>query len=245
MKSFLGVSAGSLGCRLLAAATVVAVLAASIAFGGCVATEEVEETDVAPTLLAQASPTAQPTPTLPAPLAELERLRQEEAAKPKFEGVVNGIRLYPRGAKAVPTPQWACTDAKPEEVQHPDMSAVAGTPMEIIPTYLPAGAEETPPTFGPVLCKGILAHVQREWVIRGKGDFYVIRYQGEHAFETDAPAERISAATVGGKPAVLMEPLVEGYDYSTVIISEEFGFTVVAAFGLSLDETVKIAEGLK
>jgi hypothetical protein len=125
------------------------------------------------------------------------------------------------------------------------MSAVTGTPLEIDPTYLPAGSEEIPATFGPTICKGIVAHVQREWVIRGKGDFYIIRYQGQHAFEVDAPPERISAATVDGKPAVLVEPLVEGYDYSTVILSEDFGFTVVAVFGLSLQETVRIAEGLR
>ena len=185
----------------------------------------------------------EPTPT-PNPVLELERLRQEEAAKPKFDGVLNGIRLYPSDAKDIPAPEWACTGAKPEEVEHPDMSAIAGTPLEIAPTYLPAGAEEIPPSFGPTICKGIAAFVQRDWVIRGKGDFYIIRYQGEHAVEVDAAADRLSAATVAGKPAVLVKPLLEGYDYSTVILAEDFGHTTVAGF-LPLDEIVKIAEGLK
>jgi hypothetical protein len=183
------------------------------------------------------------TPT-PVSAAELDRLRQEEAAKPKFEGTINGIRLYPSDAKDIPAPEWACTDAKPEEVVHPDMSAVAGSPLEIVPTYLPAGAEEIPPSFGPTICRGIVAHVHRDWVIRGIGDFYIIRYQGQHAFDVDAAPDRVLAATVAGKPAVLVKPLLEGYDYSTVIMAEDFGYTVVAGF-LPLDEIVKIAEGLK
>jgi len=185
-------------------------------------------------------------PPTPNPLLELERLRQEEAPKPKFEGVLNGIRLYPTDAEAAAQRKWACTGAGGQGVEHPPMSAVVGTPMEIVPTYLPPGAEETiPPAFPPVVCKGTVAYVERDWGIRGKGDFYIIRYQGERAIDVDAPAERLSAATVGGKPAVLVKPLVEGYDYSTVILAEDFGITVVAAFGLPLEETIKIAEGLK
>lgn len=90
------------------------------------------------------SPTpAQPEPTLD-PLRELERLRLEEAAKPRFEGVVNGIRLYPTDAEPAVQRKWACTGAKGEGVEEVPMSAIAGTPMEIVPTYLPAGAEEIP-----------------------------------------------------------------------------------------------------
>jgi hypothetical protein len=78
-------------------------------------------------------------------ILERERARQEEEAKPRFEGVVNGIRLYPTGAGPAVQRKSACSDAKPEGVEHVTMSAVAGTPMEIIPTYLPPGAEEVDP----------------------------------------------------------------------------------------------------
>jgi hypothetical protein len=208
----------------------------------CDVGQEVKEPE--PTSTLQATPTA--TPTVPAPLAELERLRQEEATKPKFEGVLNGIRIYSPDAPAEEQPKTACTGAKPEEVEHPDMSAVAGTPMEIVPTYLPAGAEEVPPTFGPVVCKGIVAWVERSWWLPGKGDFNIRRSRGEHAAPISVPAERLSAATIGGKPAVLKKPLVEGYDSAAVYLAEDFGMTVVsgAALGLSMDEMMKIAEGL-
>jgi hypothetical protein len=206
----------------------------------CDVGQEVKEPE--PTSTLQATPTA--TPTVPAPLAELERLRQEEATKPKFEGVLNGIRFYARDAPAEEQRKSPCTDAKPEEVQHPDMSAAVGTPMEIVPAYLPAGAEENPPTFGPVVvCKGIVAWVERRWGVPG-GDFNIIRRQGERATPIDVPAERLSSATIGGKPAVLVKPLVEGYDFATVYLAEDFGITVVSAFGLSMEETIKIAEGL-
>jgi len=180
-------------------------------------------------------------------ILEREQARQEEEAKPRFEGVVNGIRLYPTGAGPAVERQSICTDAAPEEVEHVTMSDVAGTPMEIIPTYLPAGAEETSPMWPPAKCKGILVYVQRDWVMRDEGaDFFIIRYQGEQAIDISASADRISAGTIGGKPAVLVEPITpDGYGYSMVIVAEDFGITVIAADGLPLEETVKIAEGLK
>jgi hypothetical protein len=178
---------------------------------------------------------------------ERERLRLEEAAKPKFEGVVNGIRLYSLDAPAAVQRKDACTGAAGQGVEYPPMSAVAGTPMDIVPTYLPAGAEEIAPMWPPVACKGIVVSVERRWAMRDRGgDFFITREQGEHAAQVDASADRVSAATVGGKPAVLVKPLTpEGYGYSVVIVAEEFGLTSVVAFGLPIEETVKIAEGLK
>lgn len=178
---------------------------------------------------------------------EWERIRLEEAAKPTFEGVVNGIRLYGPDAERAVQRKDACSDARPDEIEHVTMSAVVGTPMEIEPTYLPAGAEQVDPMWPPVVCKGTLAYVQRQWIVRGKDvDIRISRRQGEHAIPTDASAERVSAGTVAGKPAVLIEPLTpEGYGYSSVIVAEDFGLTIVSAFGLPLEETVKIAEGLK
>jgi hypothetical protein len=177
---------------------------------------------------------------------EWERLRLEEAAKPGFEGVVNGIRLYPTSAGPAVQRKSACSDASSEEVQHVTMEAVVGTPMEIVPTYLPPGAEEEPPMWGPVICKGVLAYVERRWNIRGEGDFFITRRQGEQAIDIDASAERVSAATIGGKRAVLVKPLTpEGYGYSMVIVAEDFGLTSVVAFGLPIEETIKIAEGLE
>jgi len=218
----------------------------------CEVEQEVEDTDVTPTLSAAASPTAQATstaqaePTLPPLAAEQERLRQEEAAKPKFEGVVNGIHIYPTDAPAAARRKDACSDAKASEVREISLDAVAGTPMEITPTYLPAGAEEVAPFSAPLACGGTVVYVERQWSVRNRdANFFVIRRQGEQAIGEDASAGRISAATVGGKRAVLVEPLTPaGYGYSGVIVAEDFGLTTVTAFGLALEETVKIAEGL-
>jgi hypothetical protein len=186
----------------------------------------------------------QATPTPPS-LAELERRRAEDEAKPRFEGEVNGVQIYPTTAAAPPR-QGACSDAKPEEVQHVSMDAVAGTPMEITPTYLPPGAEETFTTLPPTICKGTVAYVEREWIVRPEGgDVFIARREGQRTINWDAPVERIVAATIAGKPAVLIKPLFEHDDYAGVILVEDFGLTVVRVFGLPFDETVKIAEGLK
>jgi len=146
-------------------------------------------------------------------ILEREQAREEEEAKPRFEGVVNGIRLYPTNAEPAVYRESACNYVSPEEREYVTMSEVAGTPMEITPTYLPAGAEETDPMWPPMICKGILASVERRWVIRDEGaDFFIARRQGEHAADTTASADRISAGTIGGKPAVLVEPITpEGY----------------------------------
>jgi len=187
---------------------------------------------------------AVPTPTPPS-RAELERLRLEDEAKPRFEGVVNGVQIYPTTAAAPPR-QWACSDAKPEEVHHVSIDAVAGTPMEINPTYLPSGAEETLATLPPAVCRGTVAYVERRWITRDKGaEIFIARREGERAINWDAPSERIAAATVAAKPAVLVKPLLEGDDYAGVILVEDFGVTVVRVFGLTLDEAVAIAGGLK
>ena len=179
-------------------------------------------------------------------MAERDQLMREEAAKPRFEGVVNGIRLYSLAAGPALQRKDACWGAKPGEGEELTMSAVAGTPMEIIPTYLPPGAEEVDPMEPPVACKGIVVSVQRHWIIRGKGDFFIWHREGEQAIATDASADRVSAATVGGKPAVLVAPLApDGFGLSTVIVAEEFGLTLVVGLDLPLEETVKIAEGLK
>jgi hypothetical protein len=178
-------------------------------------------------------------------ILEWEQARQEEEAKPRFEGVVNGIRLYDTNADPAVQRKDACSDAKPDEVEHLTMGAVAGMPMEIIPTYLPPDAEEVDPMWRPIVCKGTLVYVERRWLIRGKGDFSITRHQGEQATSTEASADRISATTIGGKRAVLVEPITpDGYGYSMAIVAEDFGTTVVVAFGLPLEETVKIAEGV-
>jgi hypothetical protein len=97
-----------------------------------------------------------------------------------------------------------------------------------------------------VACKGTVVSAERRWIIRGKGHFYISRRQGDQAIATDASRERVSAATVGGKRVVLVDPITpDGFGQSAVIVAEEFGITIVSASGLPIDETVRIAEGLR
>ncbi len=188
----------------------------------------------------------QPPEGVPDIVLEWEAARQEEEAKPRFEGVVNGIRLYRTGAEPAVHRESACNYVKPEELEYVTISEVAGTPMEIVPTYLPAGAEEIAPMWPPMICKGILANVEREWIMRHEGaNFFIARRQGEQAIDINASADRVSPGTINGKPAALVAPITpDGYGQSMVIVAEDFGITIVSAFGLPLEETVKIAEGL-
>jgi hypothetical protein len=225
MKGFPRQSPGSLRWRL---AAIVALLAISIALAACFASQGDEPPEGVSDIR-----------------LERDQLTREEAAKPRFEGVVNGIRLYSLSAAPDVQRKDACSDAKPEEAEELTLSDVAGTSMEIIPTYLPAGAEEVEPMEPPVACKGIVVSVQRWWIIRGKGDFFITHRQGEQAIQIDTSADRVSAATVGGKPAVVVAPLApDGLGPSAVIVAEDFGLTYVVGLDLPLEETMKIAEGL-
>jgi len=75
--------------------------------------------------------------------------------------------------------------------------------------------------------------------------YFVLLVDGPHEWPVAANRERISAAMVAGRPAVLVAPTQPGpYGGAMVIVAEEFGLTVVSRTS-SLQEAKLIAEGIK
>ncbi len=166
--------------------------------------------------------------------------RDEESAKPKFSGVVNGIRLY---EPAAGERDVGCTG----EPQFRPLDAAAGSRLDVTPEYLPEGASETIGSEGStsVVCDNRVISVTRNYGWPPSGSFQIGRVAGEHAFPVDASGERVEAISVDGKKAVLVKPVVaSGFGESMLIVAEEFGPTVIYAYMVPEHDLVRIAEGV-
>jgi hypothetical protein len=158
-----------------------------------------------------------------------------EAGKPQFNGVVNGFRLY----------GWEDAAADPSLEQKECVSESFPEVDRLEFTYLPAGTSALTPQYA-----GICADGSTAWVVQELAYLYgaiTIGYEtGERAIGTDAPAGRVSEATIAGKPGVIIRPITEeGNGQSIVALPLGSGFIIVGAEGLPIDETVKIADGVK
>ena len=169
------------------------------------------------------------------------RQREEEAKKPPFVGTINGVTLgMGEGLER-------CTGKRD---WHHDWQLVQGTPFEIQPTYLPPGAVEfwhddpVPPIY---TCDGQVHRTARAWRVGGATIIIVKQRNPERRFEGLYPAHRVKAATVGGRPAVVVEPMrPDGFMSTTVVFfPEPWGLTIVVGEYLPYDETLKVAVGLR
>jgi len=196
---------------------------------------------------AQAEPLA-PAATSPAtevPLEEWQaaaRQRDEEAAKPPFVGTINGVTLG----------QGDGTEHCTGKLEwHHDWRVAQGTPFDIRPGYLPAGVTEiwyTDPLPPILTCDGRVISATKAWAMPRGGTLIIIRDSNpERRYDGAYPADRVKAATVGGRPAVVVEPMrPDGFMSTTVVFfPEPWGLTVVVGQFLPYDETLKVAESLR
>lgn len=188
--------------------------------------------------------TATPPPT-EVPLEEWQaaaRQWDEEAKKPPFVGTINGVTLG-QG--------WGIEDCSGKREWHHDWQVTEGTPFYIQPGYLPAGATEiwyTDPIPPIYTCDGRIDSATRAWSVPRGRTLVIIRQRNpERRFEGLYPADRVKAATVGGRAAVIVEPMrPDGFMSTTVVIfPEPWGLTIVVGEFLPYDETLKVAESLR
>jgi hypothetical protein len=204
-----------------------------------------------------ATPTPEPSSTpLPAnpdtskggwaiPYLEADRL------KPRHNRMVNSIAVGP-SVQIMPSvtcqpgsPQWAPIDQ------------AVGSPVAIAPKYLPPGT-----ALGPAratLCSNaagqtiVIGADADYWIPpdvahgdRG-GAFSVSRgFVSPPAATLSIPDERWSGGTIAGHPAAVARPiLANGLGESAVVIASDGGvITIVQATGLTLENVLRIAEGL-
>jgi hypothetical protein len=111
--------------------------------------------------------------------------------------------------------------------------------------YLLPGTKARGPQYAGVCADGSVQFVLQEFTTRNTS-FDIAYEPGERAFGHEASAERISATTIGGRPAVVIRPSTEeGYGRSSAAVATDNGFIGVDAHELPLAETVKIAEGVE
>lgn len=180
-----------------------------------------------------------------------------EAAKPRFDQVINGIPVGPN--VAVPSsPECVRGSAR-----QADGSKAAGTAAFVEPSWLPARAELVGTSA--IECGGVIVDYTVDYAIRAAPDFRakvaagvpwkqagpsaaVTIYRGPQpgpGFSSNIAAENWSAGTIAGRPAALgAPPIAIGFGTSAIVIWDNGVQTVLAGEWLTLDELVQIAEGL-
>jgi hypothetical protein len=185
-------------------------------------------------------------PGVPVDEKALEALEQD-SAKPRFAGTVNGIRLH----SGIAGDQGARVGCE-EPFQPVDFAATRGTPFEIEPLYLPPGIVGE--TSGPAAtaCAGMIVGSGRFWApsVAGNPWISIQRTLRPSAWAySEAPGERVSAGRVQGKPAVFIQPVLpDGRGNSAIIfadaVGEGFVVTVISGSEVRFDELLKVAEGV-
>jgi hypothetical protein len=153
-----------------------------------------------------------------------------------------------------------------EEPRWISLEDTNGTPVQISPSYVPPDAEVTHAEA--MACSGRVASAVVRYRIPPASDaneriaagesFFDVEHGAEFsisrfamevpAVRTSAyPAERLQAADIGGRPAVVARPLVaEGFGSSGVFVWNESNgvLTMVLGTDLPLATLISIAEGV-
>jgi hypothetical protein len=93
-------------------------------------------------------------------------------------------------------------------------------------------------------CEDDVINIQRTYS-DGKGiAIDVTRVIGPPAISSKAPAERLEATTIGGRPAIIMRPVVAAMG-NAVFIRDSSSLWEITGRGIPLEELVKVVEGLR
>jgi hypothetical protein len=171
-----------------------------------------------------------------------------EDIKPHYDQVIADILIGPDVV-----PKWCPAGVK---VNRLPLEAAVGTRLEFDPAYLPEDTRESEDEAGLSGCGDVPVHLERHYWQRGNavryGGFVHIRrtLTSEPAVQVRRPAERMKQGQIAGLPAVIVEPMLpEPYQHwteVTIAVWDEQAnvFSVVETTGFTLDETIRIAEGL-
>jgi hypothetical protein len=173
---------------------------------------------------------------------EIDAAIDADRAKPRLTNeLINGIRVGTEAEQA-----GGYCDRKTAPPQYTDPAKAVGTDIEIAPGYLPDGAKEG--NVEAVECGGVLVTVFKTYSLPDLRTIDIGRSRVapnvERSWALYGAAERISPVVVQGKTGVLEEPVVPGFDATTFVLNETFGFTLVRA-DLPVEETLKIAESIR
>lgn len=182
------------------------------------------------------------------PGQEIHEAVMQDYLKPKFVGELNGIVFFTdeqlESGEFELTQPAACTeDAAREELTGSEVAAaVAGSPLDFEVSGLPPGSVLT--FEAAHRCDDTVVNIIRNWGIRGGPQIVVVRAAQPGEFVAEAPRDRLQAATIGGRRAVIMKPIFPGHA-AHVYMEDELGHWYVSGFNVDLDTILRIAESLR
>ena len=182
---------------------------------------------------------------------------KEDASKPRFDQMVNGIPIGPTVSVA--------SSGRCEVGGGPVTRSVAdASKIAVSPKYVPVAAALERQTAGG--CDGEAVTVEERYVIppadgldtqlRSKqitwsaaqhgGSIEVFRsYKTSPGVVSDIPSERWSATTISGFPAAVAAPILPmGFGPSSIVVWDGQVQTVVTGIDITLADLIKFAEGL-
>ena len=220
-------------------------LASVIAFGE--SKHFLTDDDDSKTLARSSDPPAMPLS--PAPEStDPRQLVLEDAREEKFTGEINGFTFVPSNDPYTEwRPEKCRTEASPETSGEASPSEIAGSPLDFHPRYLPAGHHLSFEDASK--CQGEVTTVVRNYRSRTNGQSVIVitRTSAPPVWLGLTPEDRLTPATIAGRPAVVMEPLAQSNSSVTqtaVLMKGAPGYWYVSGTAMDRDEVIKVAENI-
>lgn len=202
--------------------------------------------DTIATSVASGTPPPTPPPLNPTQQAQVDQMRATVTAgqRPPFVGELNGF-VFSAAVEEGLTPivRQLCGDEKITSVR--DGAAAGAGELAFELRYWPPALGKPDAQAVGCLKEGrfVPVHFQQLYIGSDFTSVSVTRVPGTPVLRPIAPRDRISVATIGGRPALITgDPLKAG---TTLFLRDETSYWVVVCGRLDPDECKRIAEGAR
>ncbi len=174
-------------------------------------------------------------------------LRADEA-EPRFDGEVSGLRIGPDVERVLPSWLPCLTPNDLTRIVAPGIAA--GALIDVVPDHLPVNArlEEEELMFCgdvPVTAMTTYTFPASSESSAWGGRVSIFRAVGGHQLPQQWAADRVHAAQIAGRPAVIVSPITsDGWGTAAIYLREPWGFTSIESTGLTTEELIQIANSL-
>jgi len=166
-------------------------------------------------------------------------LLEEEAARPRFEQTLHGIPIGPE-VRIEPHPNCLRSG-----FEFGTLEQLAESDLDVGSPQLPRGAQLGTYEIG--VCDGLVVYANLTYSYEPGGEapyggsITISRARGR-GVRSDIPSERFVAGFDAGRPVISAGPLTgDGWGDALVAIPEDFGITVVSAFGFRTGTLMAVA----
>ena len=177
-------------------------------------------------------------------------LAEQSPAKPPtpFEGELNGFTFFVSKSvspicKQPLSPKCTINAATGNNVRYATEEEGIASRLNFTITYLPPGAEQR--YVAVTACEDDVIVMSREYSVQG-GIVQVVRMSGPPCVQSAGPRDLLETTTIGGRPAVISKPLIPNpKGRMTIYLRDDFSLWHISSFQISLEELIKVAEGVK